>query len=148
VRIGRFIRLGIGTSALCMAFVGCGGDSSGPTTTDGIYQLRQLNGSALPYDHEGLGCCIYLSGTLDLEPEEGGYAAAITARNRNNSQVFTAMEWGSVIRQGSALTFSPDSAAVEAIILDAGTISGDTIRLAFGGEGPGSPDQFHALYVR
>jgi hypothetical protein len=37
---------------------------------------------------------------------------------------------------------------VAPLLLDAGTVSADTLRVAFGGEGPGSADQFHALYVR
>jgi hypothetical protein len=34
------------------------------------------------------------------------------------------------------------------LLLDAAAVSADTLRVAFGGEGPGSADQFHALYVR
>jgi hypothetical protein len=87
-----------------------------------------------------------LEGKLELDG--GRYAAAITARNRNTSQVFTAMEWGTVVHRESSLTFSPESVAVTPLLLDAGTVSGDTLRVAFGGEGPGSADQFQALYVR
>jgi hypothetical protein len=128
------------------ALAACGNDASGPSAVDGVYTLRRLNDEALPYDHEGLGCCTYLSGTLDLEA--GSYAAALTARNRNTGLVFTATEWGTYTRRASSLTFAPDSVDVTPLILDAGTVSGDTLRVAFGGEGPGSPDQFQAVYVR
>lgn len=126
--------------------VACGNDSSGPSSVEGVYVLHRLNDEPLPYDHEGLGCCTYLSGTLDLEA--GSYTAALTARNRNTGLVFTATEWGAYQRRASSLTFVLDSVDVTPLGLDAGTVSGDTLRVAFGGEGPGSPDQFHALYVR
>ena len=126
--------------------VACGDDASGPSAVDGVYTLHRLNDEPLPYDHEGLGCCTYLGGTLDLEA--GSYAAALTARNRNTSLVFTATEWGRYTLRASSLTFAPDSVDVTPWILDAGTVSADTLRVAFGGEGPGSPDQFHAVFVR
>ena len=126
-------------------FAGCGdGTEPGPTT--GEYALERLNDQPLPYDHEGLGCCTYLSGALEVTG--GMYAISLTARNRNTSQVFTAREWGRVAAQGSSLTFQPDSFEVIGFALDVATISGDSLRVAFGGEGPGSPDQFHALFVR
>jgi hypothetical protein len=126
--------------------VACGNDASSPSAAEGFYTLRRLNDEPLPYDHEGLGCCTYLSGTLDLDA--GSYAAALTARNRNTGQVFTATEWGTYTRQASSLTFAPDSVDITPLILDVGTVSGDTLRVAFGGEGPGSADQFHAVYLR
>jgi hypothetical protein len=128
------------------ALAACGNDASGPGAVEGVYDLRRLNDEPLPYDHEGLGCCTYLSGTLDLEA--GSYTAALTARNRNTGLVFTATEWGTYTRQASSLTFTPDSVDVAPLILDVGTVSGDTLRVAFGGEGPGSADQFHAIYLR
>jgi hypothetical protein len=128
------------------ALAACGDDASGPSPVEGVYALIRLNDEPLPYDHGGLGCCTYLGGTLDLE--EGAYVAALTARNRNTSLVFTATEWGTYTRQASSLTFAPDSVDVTPLILDAGTVSGDTLRVAFGGEGPGSADQFHAVFVR
>jgi len=124
----------------------CGNDASGPSAVEGVYTLRRLNDEPLPYDYEGLGCCTYLSGTLDLEA--GSYAAGLTTRNRNTGPVFTATEWGTYTRRASSLTFAPDSVDLTPLILDVGTVSGDTLRVAFGGEGPGSPDQFHAVYVR
>ena len=65
------------------------------TTTprqEGQYMLSRLNGSELPYENDGLGCCICLSGTL----------AAGCGQVRS--------------------------------------------RAAFGGDGPGSADEFHAEY--
>jgi hypothetical protein len=124
----------------------CGDDASGPNTVEGSYTLHRLNDEPLPYDHEGLGCCTYLSGTLDLGA--GSYVAALTARNRNTGLVFTATEWGTYQRETSSLAFLLDSVDITPLGLDAGTISGDTLRVAFGGEGPGSPDQFHAVFVR
>jgi hypothetical protein len=113
---------------------------------EGQYTLRQLNATPLPYDHEGLGCCTYLSGTLDLE--DGEYRMSITARNRNNGLVFSPTEWGDYALRGTSVTFAPDSFAVQGFLLDVGTASGDSIRVALGGEGPGAPDQFQALFVR
>ena len=137
--------LGACILAVC-TLAACGNDASGPGAVEGVYALRRLNDEPLRYDHEGLGCCTYLSGTLDLEA--GSYAAALTARNRNTGLVFTATEWGTYTRRASSLTFAPDSVDVTPLILDVGTVSGDTLRVAFGGEGPGSADQFHAVYLR
>ena len=134
------------TLAILAALAGCGDDASGPGAIEGDYDLRGLNEEPLPYDHDGLGCCTYLSGGLVLDGPD--YTASLTARNRNNGLVFTAMEWGTYARRGSSLTFELDSVVVAPLLLDAGTISGDTLRVAFGGEGPGSPDQFRAIYVR
>ena len=128
------------------ALAACGDNPSGPRPVEGIHTLHRLNDAPLPYDHEGLGCCTYLGGTLDLEA--GSYAATLTARNRNTSLVFTATEWGTYTRRVSSLTFAPDSVDVTPLILDAGTVSADTLRVAFGIEGPGPPDQFHAVFVR
>jgi hypothetical protein len=133
-----------GLTLLLAAAAGCGSSTGG--SGEVTYDLRLLNGAALPYDHEGLGCCTYLSGTLSLEA--GDYAMALTARNRNTSEVFTATEWGTYQQQGTALSFAFDSFAVAPIGLDAGTLSSDTLRVRFGGEGPGSPDQFQGLFVR
>ncbi|HUF35017.1 MAG TPA: hypothetical protein VMN37_03655 [Gemmatimonadales bacterium] len=124
----------------------CSDDVAGPATIEGDYALRQLNGAELPYDHEGLGCCIYLSGSLELHG--GSYVASLTAENRNNGQVFTAREWGTYSRPASSgIAFAPDSFSISGLLLDLATVSGDSIRVAFGGEGPGSPDQFRALFV-
>ena len=140
----RFSRLASALSVFAI-LAACSNDAPGPSAAEGAYSLRELNGAPLPYDHEGLGCCTYLSGTLELQ--EGSYAAAITARNRNTSVVFTAREWGTYVRQESALTFAPESVDVAPLLFDAGTFSADTLQVAFGGEGPGSEDQFQAAYV-
>jgi hypothetical protein len=141
----RFFRQ-IGVGVVLAALAACGDDVSSPGAIEGVYELRRLNQEPLPYDHEGLGCCTYLDGRLDLDG--GGYAASLTARNRDTGLVFTAMEWGTYTRQASSLSFELDSIAVAPLLLDAGTISADTLRVTFGGEGPGSPDQFQAVYVR
>lgn len=133
-----------GLALLLAALVGCG--SSSGSAGEVAYTLRLLNGAELPYDHEGLGCCTYLGGTLGLE--DGGYTVGLTARNRNTSEVFTAIEWGGYQQQGTALSFASDSFVVAPIGLDAATVSGDSLRVRFGGEGPGSPDQFEGLFVR
>ena len=135
---------------ISLAFLGllaCGGESAGPSADDGSYTLRQLNDSLLPYDHEGLGCCTYLEGRMELGG--GRYEVAVTFRNRNNGLVATIMEWGrSEPQESSRLAFRPDSFVVTPFLLDTATLTADTLRVAWGGEGPGSPDQFQALFVR
>jgi hypothetical protein len=135
-------------SAAFLGLLACGDDSSGPATEDdGTYVLRQLNDSPLPYDHEGLGCCTYLEGRMELD--RGRYEVAITFRNRNNGLVATIMEWGRTgPRPASRLAFAPDSFVVTPFLLDTATLAADTLRVEWGGEGPGSPDQFQALFVR
>ena len=135
---------------ISLAFLGllaCGDDSAGPSADDGSYSLLQLNDSLLPYDHEGLGCCTYLDGRMELD--RGRYEVAVTFRNRNNGLVATIIEWGrSAPQPSSRLSFRPDSFVVTPFLLDTAALAGDTLRVAWGGEGPGSPDQFHALFVR
>ena len=82
--------------AMLVALAACGDAPSNPGPLAASYTLRQLNDSTLPYDHEGLGCCTYLSG--DLELDDGAYAIGLTARNRNTGVVFTAREWGTYVR--------------------------------------------------
>jgi len=138
---------GLTLSSALLGLLACGDDPAGPSPDDGVYSLRQLNGSPLPYDHEGLGCCIYLSGSMELD--RGRYEAGITFENRNNGQVATIMEWGTYTRpSASQLGFTRDSFVVVPLLMDVATVSVDTIRVAWGGEGPGSPDQFQALLVR
>ncbi len=141
-RLGFFLLMALTTAAVAA----CGDGVAGPGVIDGCYTLRRLNEAPLPYDHDGLGCCTYMAGTLDLEG--GDYAASLTVRNRNTGLVFTAIEWGRYTRHESSLTFALDSVAEAPLLLDAGTVSADTLRLLFGGEGPGSADQFQAVYVR
>lgn len=128
------------------AMAGCGSGATEPVPLVEVYALQTLNESALPYDHEGLGCCTYLNGALQLQP--GRYTASITARNRNTGVVFTATEWGKFTEQLATLAFVTDSFRVEPLGLDVGVRSVEALRVAFGGEGHGSPDQFHALFVK
>jgi hypothetical protein len=134
----------LGSAMIAAVLAGCGSTQPGPVAE--VYTLEALNESALPYDHQGLGCCTYLSGGLQLR--DGEYAASITARNRNTQAVFTAIEWGKYTQQLSTVTFVRDSFAVQPLLLDVGTLSGAGLLVAFGGEGPGSPDQFHARFVK
>ena len=99
----------------------------------------------LPYDHEGLGCCTYLSGDLSFDGAK--YTMSVTARNRNTGEIFTPREWGSWIGRGSSITFTRDSFFIIGFALDVATVSGDTLRVKFGDEGPGSPGQFRALFI-
>lgn len=132
--------------AMSAALLGCGADALGTMDVEGVYDLQRMNGSPLPYDHESLGCCTYLSGELVLERES--YTISLMARNRNTSLIFTAREWGRYQPTASSLTFAPDSFEVAPFLLDVGTISVDSIQVALGGEGPGSPDQAQTLFVR
>jgi hypothetical protein len=130
---------------LAAAAAGCGSGPTEPATITGRYVLTTLNETALPYDHEGLGCCTYLSGELLLEA--GDYTASITARNRNTGLVFVASEWGAWSARGLVLSFTPQGFAAAPLGLDAGAAGDGEIRLTFGGEGPGSPDQFRAKFA-
>ena len=132
--------------AMLVALAACGDGPSNPGPLAASYTLRQLNDSTLPYDHEGLGCCTYLSG--DLELDDGAYAIGLTARNRNTGVVFTAREWGTYVRGGPTVTFTRDSFEIIGFLLDVARLSDDTLGVSFGGEGPGSPDQFAALFVQ
>lgn len=130
--------------ALALAF-GCS-DVDGPSTLDGEYMLSQLNGATLPYDHEGLGCCTYLDGRLELG--DSHYNAWISARNRNTSVVFTASEQGTFEQNGNTITFTRVSFHEQPLLLSSGTILEGVITLRLGGDGPGAPDQFEAVFVR
>ena len=46
------------------------------------------------------------------------------------------------------MTFTRDSFEIIGFLLDVARLSDDTLRVSFGGEGPGSPDQFAALFVQ
>ena len=136
-----FLRL-LGCAGL-LAAASC--DSTGPHPSAGTYDLQTLNQAELPYDHEGLGCCVYLSGGLTLTG--GRYTVSLTFRNRNTGLVFTAMEWGKYSQHAAVVSFAADSSAVAPLGLDTGVLSGNGIAVSFGGEGPGSPDQFHGFFV-
>ncbi len=131
----------------CIPLAACGADPFAPQSAQGVYELRTMNDESMPYDHAGLGCCTYLSGAFELG-NRARYTMTITARNRNTRLVFTAAEWGAYEVRNSVLTTTADSFDVAPFLLDVGSISRDSIRVAFGGEGPGSADQFRALFVR
>jgi len=120
------------------------GDSA-PGGIEGSYALSMLNGEPLPYDHV-LGCCVYLSGGLELSA--GHYAMDITFRNRGGTEPFTVTEWGGYAAGGASLTFVADSFDFAPLLLSPATVAGDTIALGLGGEAPGAPDQFRARFVR
>jgi hypothetical protein len=71
----------------------------------------------------------------------------LTAQNRNTGVIFTAREWGTYVRSGPTVSFTRDSFEIAPFLLDVATLSGNALRVSFGGEGPGSPDQFAALFV-
>ena len=134
-----FLVLCIGTAMSC-------GDVAGARSVEGRYTLRTLNGSSLPYDHEGLGCCWYLAGTLTLTASM--YTADITAQNFAGTEPFTATDWGTYTVEGAVLTFVSDSFDLAPLLLSPASVTGDVIELGLGGEGPGAPDQFLARFVR
>lgn len=132
---------------IVLGLLACGDDPTAPSSADGLWSLRRLNGAPLPYDHEGLGCCNYLSGSMELT--RGRYDAGITFANRITGQVASVVEWGTYAQPSpSRIVFARDSFVLAPMLMDVATVSADTIRVAWGGEGPGSPDQFQALYVR
>jgi hypothetical protein len=135
----------MGVILACIGIGACGTDTVSPEDVPGVYELHQMNGSPMPYDYQKLGCCTYLSGVIDIRT--GSYNAGLTARNRNTGLVFTAEEWGEVEIDGSALTFQSDSFDIAPFLFAVGKISRDSILVAFGGEGPGDPDQFIGLFV-
>ena len=95
------------------ALAACGNDASGPSAIEGVYTLHRLNEEPLPYDHEGLGCCTYLSGTLDLEA--GSYAAALAVARP---------DWAA--RIATFLTAERDLAVTRATVDKAGAVDGVT----------------------
>jgi hypothetical protein len=133
-----------GLLVVLVATLAC--SDAGPASVEGSYALESLNDSPLPYDHDGLGCCWYLAGSLTLGPSD--YAMSITARNFGGTDPFTITEWGTYARNGATLTFAADSFDVIPLLLSPGLVSGDAIELGLGGEGPGEPDQFQARFVR
>lgn len=125
--------------AVALWFLGC---SSAPE--EGQYTLVQLNAAPLPYDHE-LGCCIYLSGSFTLSDES--YAVAISFRDKQTSEETTLHEQGDYSYPGPRLTFAPKAADFPFSLYD-GMLEADTLRVRFGGDGPGAMDQFRAVFVR
>ena len=128
--------------------IGCGdGDSTAPNdngSAEGTYTLVQLGGKSLPADV--WGCCVTLSGSLRLEA--GHYNLSDTQRNKNNGIQFTVTEQGTYSISGTTITFVRTGGDPFPFLLAPGTISGRTITVKMGGEGPGSPDQQEAVYRR
>jgi hypothetical protein len=118
-------------------------DSTAPTV-EGAFGLTALNAQPLPYD-DSLGCCVYLAGRMSFARDR--FEIVITSRTKFNQQIADATGAGIFNQHGSALTFQQDAGDVPFLLAD-GQISADTIRVALGGEGPGAPDQFHAIFVR
>ena len=132
--------------ALLLPLAACSSDPLSPAV-NGQYSLVRLNDAALPYDHGGLGCCVYLSGSITLD--NGTYIISVTAQNRNTLLVFTESEWGTYTQDGASLRFTPVGHSANGYFgLSTGTVSEDSVGLSFGGEGPGSADQFHAVFAR
>jgi hypothetical protein len=116
----------------------------GIVTPQGTYRLVMLNDQGLPYD-DTLGCCLYVSGSLDLEATQ--YVVAITLRNKNNDIEATVREQGSFAVDGAAIAFQPTGGDV-AMHLYGAMVGGNTISLALGGNGPGAADQFSAVFQK
>jgi hypothetical protein len=140
-------RIFAGAPALVVTLFLVACETQGPSDPlDGSYLLTSINGQSLPYDHEGLGCCTYLSGRFELDA--GSYSFFLTARNRNTGEVFTVSETGSFIRAGEGLTFTRQSYEIQPLLHGTGTQAGHSLTVGAGGEGPGSPDQFELIFVQ
>ncbi len=110
----------------------------------GMYRLRRLNQTAVPYD-DTLGCCIYTGGYLRLA--DADYDVRIFFQNRNNLIIDTVFEVGSYRLFGDSLAFTPRSGNFPLSLYGA-VRQGDTISLWLGGDGPGASDQFRADFSR
>jgi hypothetical protein len=129
---------------LAGVFLGCNG-GSGPSSTDGNYRLISLRGTPLPYT-DVQGCCTYESGGLELR--EGDYTVNLRVHNDVNQQTSLAYEAGRYRRDGDSIRFNPLSANITWFLLGQATVVQDTVRLSLGGEGPGAPDAFPAVFVK
>ncbi len=116
--------------------------SSGPV--EGTYELASLNGQPLPYDH-ALGCCVYLAGRMILTAD--AFQLTVTSRNKNNQLVSDVSGTGTYTVSGTAVTFQQTKGDLAFHLYDA-RVSGGTMTLALGGDGPGAADQFRAVFVR
>ena len=141
------MRLARRPSRVCLAlflFAACG-DSTGPEGVSGMFRLTSLRGSPVPYT-DPLGCCVYLSGTLELA--EFDYTITMISRNRNDTTLFSVFESGSFHKLGDSLHFTFETGNLINFQLGHATLVNDTIRLSLGGEGPGEPDAFPAVFVK
>ena len=125
-------------------FVACD-DSTGPDGVSGLFRLTSLRGVAVPYT-DPLGCCVYESGTLDLD--ELDYTLTMISRNKNDTTPFSVFESGSFYKSGDSLHFTFETGNLINFNLGHATLVNDTIRLSLGGEGPGEPDAFPAVFVK
>ncbi len=86
-----------------------------------------------------------------LRLEAGRYAISDTQRNKNNGIEFTVTEQGTYSLDslaGATITFVRTGGDPYPFLLAPGTVSGNTITVKMGGEGPGAPDQQEAVYRR
>lgn len=124
--------------------VSCG-DSNGPQGVEGSFRLTHLRGVPVPYV-DPLGCCVYESGTLDLA--EFDYTITMISRNKNDTTHFSVFESGRFHQSGDSLHFTFETGNLINFNLGHATLVNDTIRLSLGGEGPGEPDAFPAVFVK
>jgi hypothetical protein len=127
------------------------GDSNGPSSVAGVYQLVSENGQALPSDPSApFGCCLTLAGTLTLA-DNLTYDLRTNHRNKNNGLEFGNSEQGTYVRGGRDLTFTRTGGGGEGYpyLLAPGQVSsdGETVHLLYGDEGPGS-DQTSGVFHR
>jgi hypothetical protein len=77
-------------------------------------------------------------------------ACAITtiARNKADTAALTVFETGRFSQSGDSLLFTVESRNLIDVHLGHATLVRDTIRLSVGGEGPGEPAAFPAIFVK
>lgn len=128
----------------------CADDPTGPSNTVGTFALVSENGDPVPSDPSApFGCCLTLSGTLELTATE--YELETHHRNKNTQVEFSNSEHGTWQRNGLTVTFTRVGGSGEGFpyLLAPGQLSADgrRITLRYGDEGPGS-DQITAIYQR
>ena len=144
-RWGRRVRRSISAVLVLLLSVSCGGDSTGPEGVRGLFRLTHLRGTPVPYV-DPLGCCVYVSGSLELD--EFDYTITTFARNKSDTTLFSVFESGSFHKSGDSLHFTHETGNLIDYQLGHATLVNDTIRLSLGGEGPGEPDAFPAVFVK
>lgn len=135
------------TGALLSA---CSDDPTGPSDITGTFALVSENDDPIPSDPSAPdGCCLTLSGTLELTATE--YEIETHHRNKNTQVEFSNSEHGTWQRSGLTVTFTRVGGSGEGFpyLLAPGQLSADgrRITLHYGDEGPGS-DQIEAIYQR
>lgn len=120
------------------------GDSTGPEAVQGFFRLTHLRGVPVPYV-DPMGCCVYESGSLDLDQFD--YTITTIARNKADTAHFSVFESGRFFKSGDSLHFTAENGNLIDFQLGHATLRHDTIRLSLGGEGPGAPDAFPAVFV-